>query len=633
MTRDRLKPNRKTEDEIRDYLADHLDLIEPGLTLVEKEKYLPNDKGAAGFVDIFAQAASGQLVVIEIKKTDSAAREAIHELSKYAALLKTERLIKDTEYRLIVLSVSWRELLVPFSEFVNATRYECSGREIVIGPNGLPIGTNSIGVLPPILTRRISPRHFIWEFTQERRARDAIPTIKRYMEEVGLEDFLILLVPLKSPVMGITHLVYFAQQEKSLGDYLSIIERRFSKEAIEEFQAWLDGFPELSDKLGEAADKAWESPDANDPFYAQLKADGSQISHPEKANYWLVPEKATGIEIFRFGRFVDPSLADQTILDELKGTGGGSFYRADAAARISSKPEMDALLATSDDLFFFNPTWRTAIRDLCAYAQGTAASEVRFRAFSNDDVLSTLAGLAIGHAGFVPGFELEVARGSTKEQFVGMIEWNGNAPRPLSEIIEDHFCGDEFGYFMHRHFGSNRGINDDLLPALGLAYVVCRLGPEGDAFKMRIQGNSIVDVRGAATRSLSDFLESNEDFVGELVNLFLAHDQSFHALLERRLDLELKIAEAELAEQAQPPKAGHETYWVGEPEKCDLCGRQFELLRFMVDAHLKKDIGACVCALCFQSEGTGLGVGRGQLYENTPEGWLLVAGGSDTHSE
>jgi len=90
----------RTEDEIRDYLAKNLDCIEGGMVLINKEEYLPNDKGASGFIDIFAKAKDGKLVIVEIKKSNAAARQAVQELSKYAALLKANRLIKETEYRL-----------------------------------------------------------------------------------------------------------------------------------------------------------------------------------------------------------------------------------------------------------------------------------------------------------------------------------------------------------------------------------------------------------------------------------------------------------------------------------------------------------------------------------------------------
>ena len=45
-----------TEAEIRDYLAEHLDLIEDGLLLQRKEYPLPNPTGASGFIGIFWRA-------------------------------------------------------------------------------------------------------------------------------------------------------------------------------------------------------------------------------------------------------------------------------------------------------------------------------------------------------------------------------------------------------------------------------------------------------------------------------------------------------------------------------------------------------------------------------------------------
>src|ERR1035438_6386845 len=101
---------KRKEFEIRDQLAHNLDLIEGGLSLIEKEAMLPNDKGAKGFLDIFCRTASGKYLIIEVKRSDTAARDAIQELVKYVALLKQNLLVKDTEIRLMVASSEWHEL-------------------------------------------------------------------------------------------------------------------------------------------------------------------------------------------------------------------------------------------------------------------------------------------------------------------------------------------------------------------------------------------------------------------------------------------------------------------------------------------------------------------------------------------
>ena len=77
------------ESEIRDALAGDLGDLEDGLELIEKEYKLPNPIGGKGFVDILARDRFGLLVVIEIKRSNTTARQAIHEIFKYTALLRT----------------------------------------------------------------------------------------------------------------------------------------------------------------------------------------------------------------------------------------------------------------------------------------------------------------------------------------------------------------------------------------------------------------------------------------------------------------------------------------------------------------------------------------------------------------
>ena len=104
-----------TESEIRDIIADNLQCIEPGMVLIDTEHYLPNYKGTKGFVDILAKDCKDHLTVIEVKKSNSTAREAIHEVFKYLEGVKINKGLRDDEIRLLILSTEWDELLIPFS--------------------------------------------------------------------------------------------------------------------------------------------------------------------------------------------------------------------------------------------------------------------------------------------------------------------------------------------------------------------------------------------------------------------------------------------------------------------------------------------------------------------------------------
>ena len=105
------------EAKIRDWLANNLSFISDDLQLIQKEYHLQNTFGSTGFIDILAKDRYNNSVIIEIKRSNATARQAIHEILKYASLLKQNFKIKDSEIKAIIISTEWRELLVPYSDF------------------------------------------------------------------------------------------------------------------------------------------------------------------------------------------------------------------------------------------------------------------------------------------------------------------------------------------------------------------------------------------------------------------------------------------------------------------------------------------------------------------------------------
>lgn len=103
MTESLLKPEKSSltllEDEIRAILAGQLHVLEHGMQLIDIEKYIPSHVGTRSFIDILARDSNNRWVLIELKRSDVAARQAIHEIYKYVEVVKEHLKARDDEIR------------------------------------------------------------------------------------------------------------------------------------------------------------------------------------------------------------------------------------------------------------------------------------------------------------------------------------------------------------------------------------------------------------------------------------------------------------------------------------------------------------------------------------------------------
>ncbi|RIA34238.1 uncharacterized protein DUF91 [Stenotrophomonas sp. AG209] len=612
-----------TEGDIRDHIAANLDLVEQGLTLVDTEFHLPNRQGASGFLDIFGRDAVGKLVIIEIKRTDAAAREAIQELYKYESLLREKFLIKATDVRLILLSVEWHELAIPYAEFAAAAPFEVTAGAIVLDGRGVPVAINPI--VPPTLSveRKIGVRHFLWGFPDEAAAANAVGLIAQRVRRFGLDDFVLIQSRATKPILRGRHFLYFAQRELRLEEYMKLIEVNFSGCQLDEFRETISDLSELEDQVAEASDALWHF-DGGAPC-RDLGADTAEIAHPEKGNVWFESGAQEDIIVHRFGRFDDPWLEDQTIIDEIRGEGGESDCRLRFSVRTNSPPQMMALRKRVENVFFYNDAWLGIVMQLIRYAERKGGSaRIDLIVYSPDDILRAIAASACGFPGYVPAFSLEVECNGTVERFFGYPEWDGSPP-DFDRIFVEHFSGDSSGYFLACHFGANRSLNGDIMADLGLSYGVFREGAPSPE-RVRVQGASIVPVKGAIRPMNQMALEHHEE-VGKLVEIFMTTDQGFAKTIRTFLNSEHSMAERQLAEMIENEVSpAVDMYWSGDITVCDLCHQPFSPMRYMIDAILQGGVGANVCALCFLQVGRGMGTGRGQVYEASRKGWRHVAG-------
>jgi hypothetical protein len=152
----------QVEAQVRDFLASNLTFLSKDFRLIRKEFHLKNSFGTRGFIDILAEDSYQHFVIIEIKRSDQKAKEAIHQALKYAGLLKQQMKVKETEIRICIVSTDWDELIVPFSEFHKIIQYPFEGFKIQINSKNIPIQKEIVQPLEDASSRRVSHNHMIY---------------------------------------------------------------------------------------------------------------------------------------------------------------------------------------------------------------------------------------------------------------------------------------------------------------------------------------------------------------------------------------------------------------------------------------------------------------------------------------
>ena len=189
---DNLAPPEKL---LRDKLCQRLDLIESGLTLISKEEYLRNDNGSSGFIDILSRDKFGNLVIIELKRADSPARQAVQELCKYLALMKRNHNIPENRLRCIVVSTTWHELRTPFFEFKNSVQLDVEGYQLFLDASQNPYRCELIEEdANQEIQITICPRHRILIFTNQDTRDSASTDLTTFLMESGISDYCCLIL-------------------------------------------------------------------------------------------------------------------------------------------------------------------------------------------------------------------------------------------------------------------------------------------------------------------------------------------------------------------------------------------------------------------------------------------------------
>lgn len=609
------------ESAIRDWLAINLNFLERGLRLIKKEQFLPNDEGAAGFVDIFAQDSQGRTVVIEIKRAESAAREAITELAKYAALLRISRKLRKSEIRFIIVSTVWNQLTIPFSEWADSTDYNVLGFQVTANSDGSLTSKVAIEPIQLGAGRTICRRQFAQYYKDDAACDAAEPFFSKMSTACGIQDYLLFRVKVNEEnVYGATRALIYAQQKHDKEFYVTRLQKRLNKEEFEELVNYTEDL-DHDDEIDELADHL--------PHFDGIPRETAEICYPEKVVDRLSRGVWEKLSVKRWGIFVlDERLTDETLWFELGGLAGTSFVHFVAFIRSNDRAKIVEVNEALETTLFNNPLWRYTIADLLRYASDLPKVSMMLNVFDNSSILGSLYVLGKHQkVSGLPMFSLFLDEENSVREFIGTVRWNRKHSPPLQKLIRDNFEGDFFdGYLMARHFGGQKPVNAALMRELGLEYCTDSHRyvppPEATLYDIRVQGSKIVGDKKPHDNWIHEFATAEVQFMDNLVAAFDAHvwqgsneDESESAT--RALD---EIADIDRGVQL-------DQFFIGAPENCNLCDRPLLQGKYMIDGAVRPSgVWACMCGDCFVVNGQRIGWGYGQLYLRHEDKWLLVAG-------
>jgi hypothetical protein len=454
------KVSERIEDQIRDQLVERLDLIAPGLRFLEKEVSVQNPLGASGEIDILARDSFEQLVVIELKRSDASARQALHELLKYVGLLKRNYQVHDDQLRVILLSTHWHELLVPFSEYVHQSTYHVEGRQLHTDSQHTPLRTEPIQVVPIAPAIQWCPVHIVYLYTEQESRLLGHWQVSSELAEVGVEDFFSFFMNYEGEIPQIMY---------PYADYLVLSEVPLTKrEAIQHALGITDADVESGDE-----GSFEEQVVAHVNRLCSGSFDSLEIGYPEKFE-GLRQQGWTTIDVNRRGvvesEIVYPHSELNAIAGGVKGQNSVIYQNmlspAFAPAWRAAQTHLANCLST-------NPTWlhicRHYLREVETLWPGAS---VALQIYNPANFLMSLYYFAAEESvNYLPSLEIVVDAGDTHVAIVrGFLSWDRKTVLSDPQTVIQRVFGDMDTLLLAIGMHDTGGFEQELVSAHGLGY-------------------------------------------------------------------------------------------------------------------------------------------------------------------
>lgn len=540
------------EAHVRDSLATCLHKIEPALTFVDKEAKIPSSIGTTSFLDLLATDSSGRYVIVEVKRTDAATREAAHEILKYIEGVKAHLGLREHELRVIVASVEWRELIVPFSSFVHRTDCQVEGFKLDVDDAGAVLSAHRVEPLPIHSDRVVAPWHELRFYKDEAALEAGIADHERCCAAKSISSYFLVILdaPAGHPdgypsTKQVTNRGLIAEMAASMGRTAKDIPDELYKSAIYFVmqqltrQEYIDRLPRDAEATSDTMESIAEMEEEEALLTlheAVLDLDPSpkssffEIGTPAKFRSRLLEEEGWQVrKIIRYGAFErNAILADETILEEIGGSQGNSQQSMKLAFRPSQKAELAEARRRINTCLRDNDPWRAQLNlVLDELANSGEQRECYLQVMNPLSALTTVYLAASREDGplYVPTYQLRVPSEDTERMYFGVLQHNGSRPYSLGQVLDEFYEGDKFRLLFTLQWGGYEVRDVKIVRKLGLRYKTyqCEVVGAKRAFK------ELDDHEWEPCSPIShldayySFLNDHPQFVRDVCELYSSH--------------------------------------------------------------------------------------------------------------
>ncbi|NKI72359.1 DUF91 domain-containing protein [Collimonas pratensis] len=498
---------------IRDLLASDLSVLEAGLELLDIEKYIPSELGTRSFLDLLAKDHYGHWVIVEVKKTNAAAREAAHEVFKYAEAVQRHFGARSDEIRVIVASVEWKELLIPFSRLKAEASISVDGFHLELDAAGKILKASPVETVPVNLGRYLAPWHELNLYHDHASLERGIASYEECCQTKGIKDYVLVILKAAEdfneraadalanalqaidamfgskaregsskfssvPPERYEYILYFAPQ---------ILSKEFCLDIIARNPALLEEVESYPADMSKEAELCALHTNVYDIEPCPVR-DSGEIGYAAKFKNTLLDDEGWTVEqVLRRGMFERNNLlSDDAIINELKGLTGSSGQSFKRTISMSNRTHVASTRADMATALATNPSWLSQInRVLDDVLKDTPAALVDINVFCPSSGVFTLYFIATddGSNSHVPSYQVEVsdAAGNLTKLYVGLLSPSGQ-PTTFDKILEKYYDGRMGRLMFLAGAGFYETRDADVMDDLGLVYRSFRLdNPRGDA--------------------------------------------------------------------------------------------------------------------------------------------------------